>query len=293
METSKRGEGTEGYSEALRELEFTSAFRAEMSDYLLMTMQQHDNVRDDELKEYLDNIQFHFHDALTYHGPIYEEGDATEYDEEPKPLAQVKTYESAMQYATISVPPPSIDLGISMSPETLNEIFAFTIQRCSLIRTAFQIISEGTSHEELAMKALEYGSFEDIMEGGVNEDATWSIRLRRYGPMEEDEMDDGKTSSKKKKANKRHARYGKNVRSPLRDERKAIMSMKDLVNLFRGKVDLANPECRIYLLEGLKQNAVAPSDDAGDTVKSTMLLARVVAQGPKVCLILPVHHQNF
>ena len=180
---------------------------------------------------------------------------------------------------------------------TLNELFSNTIQRCSLIRTAFQIVSKGTSHKELATKAIDNGSFNDKMTGGVNEDATWSIRLRRYGPVDNNEAtttdttadNNGSTTnnnnSSNKKAKKRQARYGKNVRSPLRDERRAIMEMKELVNLFCGKVDLTNPECRIYLLEGLKPCRLNRNgcDDAEDDGESKMLLARVIAQGPKVC----------
>ena len=176
---------------------------------------------------------------------------------------------------------------------TLNELFSNTIQRCSLIRTAFQIVSKGTSHKELATKAIDNGSFDDKMTGGVNEDATWSIRLRRYGPIDNNEAtttdttadNNGSTTnnnnSSNKKAKKRQARYGKNVRSPLRDERRAIVEMKELVNLFSGKVDLTNPECRIYLLEGLKPCRL--NQNGCDDGESKMLLARVIAQGPKVC----------
>ncbi|KAL7535387.1 hypothetical protein ACHAXR_006450 [Thalassiosira sp. AJA248-18] len=295
-----RGEGTEGYSEALRQLEFTSAFRAEMADYIIRHAT--DDVDEDstslssplELKRYLDNVQFNFQDALTYHGPIFEETNAPETDNdggeyegcEAIPLAQVGVYESAMQYTTISLPTPVTDEIMSntdltiIDQSTLSEIFQTTIQRCSLIRTAFQIVSEGESYEDLAMKALDNHSFEDIMEGGVNADATWSIRLRRYGPMEEEDVKTHDT----KKSKRQQARYGKNVRSPLRDERKAIISMAELVDLFRGKVDLANPECRIYLLEGLKPRCdviLLNGQSDSDGNNSKILLARVIAQGPK------------
>ena len=219
--------------------------------------------------EYLNDIQFHFQDALTYSGPIYDpscddgndndgrirmDAEQAEFEGEPIPLAQVQAYESAMQYVTISLP-STIDAVSSdndnMQPvdtATLAEIFQSTIQRCSLIRTAFQIVASGESYEKLASIALDNNSFTDIMTGGTNENATWSIRLRRYGPMEIVDKADNSNN----KQSKRQARYGKNVRSPLRDERKAIFAMKDLVELFNGKVDLTKPDCRIYLLEGLK-----------------------------------------
>ena len=287
-----RGEGTEGYSETLRQLEFTSAFRAEMADYFLMV---HDDINSasqshNSLKEYLEDIQFTFQDALTYNGPIYyppspmdgggesnkqiDANDDIEFEGEPIPISQVKTYESAMQYVAISLPTSpesisssSITLPTAIDQTTQNGLFKSTIERCALIRTAFQIVAEGESFEELAMKALDNRSFEDMIEGGNNEDATWRIRLRRY------------------KSN-RHARYGKNVRSPLRDERNAILSMAELVKLFRGKVDLTSPQCSIYLLEGLAPNNMKVDPDRRcDLRNSNIVLTRVVAQGPKVCIL--------
>ena len=265
-----RGEGTEGYSESLRQLEFTSAFRAEIRDYLTTT---HEDTT--SLNTYMDSIQFHFQDALTYHGPIYEDNDETTNDEfdgaEPIPRAQVSAYESAMQYITISIPSSSNNVSV----RTLSEIYKATIERCSLIRTSFEIVASGESYGQIATKALDNNSFNDITKDGSNEHLTWSIRLRRYGPMQ---IVENKSSTKR---NNRQARYGKNVRSPLRDERKAILEMKELVQTFAGKVDLTDPQCRIYLLEGLRHcNMISGSE--GDK-----LLARVVAKGPKTSIYRP------
>lgn len=313
-----RGEGTEGYSEALRELEFTSVFLAEMKDYITISSRNNNHETSSstsstldpkQIDQYLEGIQFQFQDALTYYGPIYYEPsmkdnyenddrirlDASNADSEgePIPLAQAAAYESAMQFVAISLPKEFVsdNSGIFSSlvdSSILQEVLQTTVQRCSLIRTTFQIVAEGQTYEELATKALVDEAFTDMMEGGINEDATWSIRLRRYGPMElvdsasedNDVADDGTQKPKRLK----QARYGKNVRSPLRDERKAIFSMAELVQLFRGKVDLTNPECRIYLLEGLQHCGLVKStcyhSDHGEDRK---LLARVIAKGPKVC----------
>jgi len=124
----------------------------------------------------------------------------------------------------------------------------------------------------LAIKAIDYGSFNDIMEGGSNQDATWSIRLRRYGPGEESVNADGTKRSTKQ------ARYGKNVRSPLTDERNAIFAMKDMVELFHGRVNLSKPDCKIYLFDGLKSATV------DDSIKC---LARAIGKGPKVSIYAP------
>ena len=301
-----------------------------MKDYLIMscpTTNDVISVPDTSVEEYLNNIQFYFQDALTYSGPIYDPSSAdandnddgrikefandakhAEFEAEPIPLAQVAAYESAMQYATVSLPSTimsSVESGSSddnlptVDTTTFAEIFQSTIQRCSLIRTAFQIVAAGQSYEELASIALDSNSFTDIMTGGTNENATWSIRLRRYGPMEIVEKAD--TSNNKR--SKRQARYGKNVRSPLRDERKAIFAMKDLVECFSGEVDLNEPDCRLYLLEGLKrcdamlngENDVYLEHEPDDALNGNKLLARVVAKGPKVCrlFIFFLHSEMF
>jgi len=175
-----------------------------------------------------------------------------------------------MQYVSISVPSSNV-----ISDRSLSEIYKVTIERCSLIRTSFQIVASGESYEQIATKALDDNSFNDIMEGGSNEHLTWSIRLRRYGPMQ---MVESKSNVKR---SQQQARYGKNVRSPLRDERKAILEMKELVQTFAGKVDLTDPQCRIYLLEGLRHCNVLSGD------KDDKLLARMVAKGPKTSIYRP------
>lgn len=237
------------------------------------------------LKSFLDRIHFRFQDGLAYSGPIYGDGDSID-DEfegvEPIPLAQVAAYESAMQFVAISLPsaPERSRALPAVDARTLGEVFQYAIQRCSLIRTAFEIVARGESYEKLASIALENDSFTDMMEGGDRKDATWSIRLRRYGPMEVIGGGGNGLNMSNSKQSKRQARYGKNVRSPLRDERKAIMQMAELVKLFQGKVDLTDPECRIYLLEGMKRCTLF---DQGDSEKNKML-ARVIAKGPKVRL---------
>ena len=48
------------------------------------------------------------------------------------------------------------------------------------------------------------------------------------------------------------AKFGKNVRSSLRKEYAAILDMKELVQRFKGRVDLVEPMCKIYILDGLQ-----------------------------------------
>ena len=88
-----------------------------------------------------------------------------------------------------------------------------------------------------------------------------------------------------KKRSNRQARYGKNVRSPLSEERNAILAMKDLVELFYGKVNLANPDCKIYLFDGLKNEMINDSND--NSIEGTKCLARAIGKGPKTSIYAP------
>ena len=82
------------------------------------------------------------------------------------------------------------------------------------------------------------------------------------------------------------------------------MSMTELVRTFWGRVDLADPTCGIYILEGLRslrQDVTLNEYDNANTGmyfviggvggkavgEENMLLARVVARGPKTSIFAP------
>mmetsp|Transcript_1780 Transcript_1780/g.4208 ORF Transcript_1780/g.4208 Transcript_1780/m.4208 type:complete len:534 (-) Transcript_1780:1640-3241(-) len=131
-------------------------------------------------------------------------------------------------------------------------------RRCSLIRECYEVIAMADTYEELAAAALESGVLKDVLKGGMNEDATWRVRLRQYGS----------TST-----NDKGRRYGKNVRSPLRAEKRAIQSMAALFSQFAGRVRLKDPDCSLFLFEGTKEGNI--------------VLARLIAKGPKTSAIAP------
>ena len=256
-----------------------------------------DHVRSHDAEQCVEGLQFRFQDAMEYHGRIHDDvsgagaarGDGTDVEEaggKPMSLSQVKTYESAMQYVTVIPSQPSFDpdnhLNDSVDDRVidstiLRRAFVSAIQRCALTRTAFEIVARGESYEGLATKALGNGSFLDMMKGGVNERSTWSIRLRKYGAMNG------------------YTRYGKNIRSSLSNERSAIASMAELLEGFRGQVDLKDPDCRIYALEGLRWCDLWPVSDDDEVVNGDdetrknlpLLLARVVATGPTTSIYAP------
>lgn len=240
------------------------------------------------LRQYLKNIDFEFIDALKFRGPVYDSENSslnivhfTDPYIEPIPISQVEAYESAMQYLIISDnnDPNNLIAEELNQPEALKNIIKSAAERCSLVRTMIHIVAEGDSYENVASAALLNRSFDDMMEHGENENSTWSIRLRRY-TSETGDRDEAKqlVIDNNKKNPQYQARYGKNVRSSLKDEKSAILAMSQLVQLFTGRVNLKEPQIKIYVLEGLRSCPL--TDDVEENVK--VLLARVIANGPKV-----------
>jgi len=337
-----RGEGTEGYSNSLRQLEFICAFRAEMKGYLQSQLYQSreiNNSDDNDNDSAADRVQFYFRDALSFSSKsIVDENEVGEavdddgksiYNHQP-PSSQIDAYESGMQYVTITDLPSSFKIDdtrskeeatttmatatngspvlertntISISPTVVESIFKSTIERCSLIRTAYRIVAETNhSYTDLANIAIENNSFSDLMMVDTADDdtetpttPTWSIRLRRYGVRTTmDENSHAQTT----------ARFGKNVRSSIRHEHAAILDMKELVQQFRGRVDLMEPMCKIYILDGLQssfhnydqqqqqqqqqqENHGNNNSDIVTTTNTYKLLTRVVASGPKTSIYAP------
>ena len=337
-----RGEGTEGYSNSLRQLEFICAFRAEMKGYLQSQLYQSreiNNSDDNDNDSAADRVQFYFRDALSFSSKsIVDENEVGEavdddgksiYNHQP-PSSQIDAYESGMQYVTITDLPSSFKIDdtrskeeatttmatstnrspvlertntISISPTVVESIFKSTIERCSLIRTAYRIVAETNhSYTDLAIIAIENNSFSDLMMVDTADDdtetptpPTWSIRLRRYGV---------RTTMDENSHSQTTARFGKNVRSSIRHEHAAILDMKELVQQFRGRVDLMEPMCKIYILDGLQssfhnydqqqqqqqqqqENHGNNNSDIVTTTNTYKLLTRVVASGPKTSMYAP------
>lgn len=133
------------------------------------------------------------------------------------------------------------------------------VQRCSLIHAAYQVISIEDSYRACAEAAVGNGGFSDMYTtgGGQNQEDTWCIGVRLYG--------DVATGSKV-------MRHGERSRS-MKEERKALQDLDPLLSKLGGGVDLTNPACKIYLLNGLKGGKVA--------------LARRIAEGPQASIIGP------
>lgn len=178
--------------------------------------------------------------------------DALKYDYADRdtfPEKQRILYETALQYMTGS------SLGV-VSTRALCE----AARRCSLVRAVYGIVAESETYGTLALKAVENGSLTDMMTGGVNANSTWCVRLRQFGA----EWGDAASS----------VRYGRAKKSPLRLERGAISKMEQLLVQFGGRVQLQDPECKLFIFEGL--------------VGKQKILARTLAVGPKTSAIAPV-----
>ena len=131
------------------------------------------------------------------------------------------------------------------------------VQRCSLIHALYQVVAESDeSYDDLAAKAMANGGFDDM----ARKNASWCVRVRHYGENED--------FSKER-------RYGHRARS-MALERQALQALKPLLLTFAGSVDLVEPDCKIYIFDGL-----------GSASSSKMVLARRIASGPRVSMLDP------
>ena len=199
-----RGEKAHGNDLQFRHLEFTSALASRL----------HVPVRA-EL-----NAEIDFSPALSSNFTMAEEMD--EYERH--------AYENAMQYIS------ALDVEKNEPNLLSDEDLIKTVQRCSLIRSLFEIVAEGEAYPELAKNALASGNLHAMMENGSNSDASWRVRMRQYG---------GEAKPEKQK------QYGRQMKSPVKLEREAIHQMGELFEEFTGPVDLNNAEITLYLFEGL------------------------------------------
>ncbi len=172
--------------------------------------------------------------------------DMTEY--------QMELYQNAMQYVQICN-----DGDDDTTLDNLdNQKFIEAVQRCSLIRGVYEIVGFGDTYEELALNAIVNEKLDDLMINGVNESATWRVRLRQYGST-------AATETKSRQ-------FGKKMRSPITQEREVVMKLKELLIKLGGQVDLKNADVSLYVLEGLM-------DLQGGSNPERKILARLLTNG--------------
>ena len=143
------------------------------------------------------------------------------------------------------------------------EILVKSSVRCSLIRHVYQIVGQGDTFEELANSAIEHNLLNDLIT--PSSPLSWCLRLREYG------TDTDKTK-----------RYGTRKRNSMTKERVALSAMAtNLLSKFTGSVKLSNPDCPLYVFEGLNNGI----DGKRGMKKYT--LVRGVATGPQTSIIAP------
>lgn len=89
----------------------------------------------------------------------------------------------------------------------LSHLLTKATKRSAHVRSTFNIVSEADTFEELAKIALQSNNFADMEEGGINNFASWCVRVRQLD----------------------RTRFGSALRSPLGREREATAGMTDLL----------------------------------------------------------------
>lgn len=183
------------------------------------------------------NQSFETHTPINFQNAL--EYDGEDFMDETKLIA----FNQAMQWITLNDYAAG---GFDRNDFSLEQFIA-TVSRCSLIHTLYEVVAEGDTYEELNDRALENGRFQDVMRGGENESDSWALRVRHFG-------DEAGTKS------------GGRTRS-VKMEQKALLALKPMLLKFGGRVDLRDPDCRIYVFDGMM---------------GTKVLARKIASSPKV-----------
>mmetsp|Transcript_13631 Transcript_13631/g.37514 ORF Transcript_13631/g.37514 Transcript_13631/m.37514 type:complete len:525 (-) Transcript_13631:242-1816(-) len=165
----------------------------------------------------------------------------------------VENHNEAMQYIVLP------------TQQVTKETLIATVQRCSLVHALYEIVADGdaetTTYETLGQNAIQNGGMEDLYKGNTHQHHTWCFRVRSYGNSTDETPVRGKDK-----------RSGHRARS-LKKEKEALVAMTDLFIQFGGGVDLRNPDCMVYVFDGLKD--------------SRRILTRRLADGPKTSVINP------
>lgn len=193
---------------------------------------------------YQNETMLHFQNALNYDGQAAMADVSKEH------------FNEAMQYVSISE-------DVSTDIVVTRDAIVSAVERSSLVHSCYEVIARAEHINDLAQLAMDDSGFADMYNGGSNEAFTWCFRARNYGEPPSSNEDD--TAGKEK-------RYSSSARS-MKLEQEGLKALTDLLIKFGGKVDLLNPDCKVYIFDGL--------------VGNEKVLARRIATGPRTSIIAP------
>lgn len=158
------------------------------------------------------------------------------------------------------------------------QIFQEATKRCGLVREIYSIIAVGDSYEQLAHEALKSPSKTVISRLMKKQDADATTSSRSSsGSMAQNDTASTKSLSWcvrfREYDNQGSKRFGVSKRSSMKKERQVIDGLKPLLQEFRGPVRLKDPDCTLYVFQGL--------------TGSNLLLVEKVASGASTQVIAP------
>eukprot|EP00980_Cylindrotheca_fusiformis_P028622 scaffold22620_cov131-Cylindrotheca_fusiformis.AAC.17 len=167
-----------------------------------------------------------------------------------------ESFNEAMQYFSISE-------HLSTDAMLTRDAIISAVQRSSLVHACYEVIASAENIKDLAQLAIEDGGFADLYKGGSNEGFTWCFRARNYGEMADPTA--VPVAGKVK-------RFSSSARS-MKLEGEGLKALTALLIKFGGKVNLLNPDCKVYIFDGL--------------VGGKKVLARRISVGPRTSIIAP------
>ncbi|KAL7571906.1 hypothetical protein ACA910_006543 [Epithemia clementina (nom. ined.)] len=190
-------------------------------------------------------------------------------------------------------------------------------ERCSLIHATYSVVAQAsTSYDDLCQQALQKGALVDLQPNQVNGNATWCVRVRQYGggingggrrkmiqslPQQQQQEQEHQQQQQRQLQHHKKTRHGPHQTRSVSLERVALQALKPLLLTFGGSVDLQQPDCKIYVLDGIRGPpppppiiTMPPWSDGWTTTTTTtptttptitmtpqIVLARRLARGPR------------
>ncbi|KAL7512183.1 hypothetical protein ACHAXN_010355 [Cyclotella atomus] len=238
-----RGEHKEGYSESFRQWEFLGALSATIA-----TIHRVDATETYHILE----RRVSFVNAFAF-DPTKRSGLDLR-----QAVLQAGIYNTALQYMSLH---DSIELRSILTPE----VMAIATKRCALIHTLYQVLSVGMSYSELIDQSLKSRAFGDTIRSNQTNNRSWALYRHEYSFVNDYNS----------------PRFGKNKTRSESKERAAILALAPLVKDFGGNVNLKNPDCPIYLLEGLRD------DISVDNEELYKILCIKLSSGAKQSIMAP------